>query len=68
MSSKHTAVFLVAMDVPEGADPADMLLYVQRVVAGGRHQFSIDDPLFYLDPTSVTVTLHSRLQKTGPKL
>lgn len=60
--------FLVGMDIPDGADPADLLEYVQTEVKAGRGARDPRDPIFHLDRDSVVVTIQNTLRLRGPKL
>lgn len=66
MSNRIT--FLVSMEIPSGADPLDLMQYVHEEVADGCGARDPHDPIFHLDRESVIVSLHSALQKSGPKL
>jgi hypothetical protein len=59
--------FLVGMDIPSGADPAELMEYVQTEVKAGRGARDPHDPIFNLDRDSVTVTIHKTLRLRGPK-
>ncbi len=50
------AKFLVTVSIPDGVSHRDMADYIRDAVKTWREQLHPDEPLFNLNPKSVTVT------------
>lgn len=55
--------FIVALEIPEEVSIAAMKSYIAEAVGAWKGQYPTDEPMFYLDNNTITVTQNRKQRK-----